>query len=285
MRVHGPDAAPTLILVHCWTGTQELWHKQITGLSQELRIVAYDHRGHGLSDDARDGDYSIEALAADLDLVIDATVPDGELPLLAGHSLGAMTIAAWAAQTRGNVASRARGAALLSTGLEELTRAHGVVRPLPGPFATAQGRVADLVLAAPGSIKGLPPPLLRAAVAYVGLGPDADAEDVELTTRMLLDCRTAARAGCGRAMSRLSLLAELDALDIPTIIVVGERDMMTPVSHSEKMEFVLPRSLGLRVDPNAGHMTPLEAPEVVNAALRELVEATASGSAEARLAA
>ena len=274
VRVHGPDGAPTLVLVHCWTGTSELWHKQVTALSGELRIVTYDHRGHGLSDEARDGDYSLETLARDLDLVIDATVSEDERPLIAGHSMGAMTLAAWAEAHRGEVGSLIRGAALLSTGLEELTAHTRVVRQLPGPFGTVRGRIADTVMEAPGPLTGLPVPLLKMGVAYAALGPDADDADVELTTRAALDCRTKARAKCGRAMSRMALLEKLDALDVPAIVVAGGRDLMTPISHAERIELALPRSLGLRVDPKAGHMTPLESPQVVNAALRELVEMT-----------
>lgn len=286
VRVHGPDDAPTLVLVHCWTGTQELWHKQVAGLSDELRIVTYDHRGHGLSDDARDDDYSLASLAEDLGLVLEATVPSGERPLVAGHSLGAMTIAAWADATRGDVSSLIRGAAMISTGLEQLTAESLVVRQLPGPFATFQGRLADAVLESPGSIRGIPVPIVRAAAAYAALGPDARDEDVELTARMALDCRTRARSGCGRAMSRMALLEKLDALDVPTIVVAGERDLMTPIAHAERIELGLPHSLGLRVDPAAGHMTPLEAPEVVNAALRELVAGTGElASRERELAA
>ena len=285
VRVHSPEDAPTLVLVHCWTGTQELWHKQVDGLSGELRIVTYDHRGHGLSDDATDGDYSLEALAADLDRVIDAAAPAGEPVLVAGHSLGAMTLAAWADAKRGAVTDRVRGAALLSTGLDQLTANHAVMRPLPGPFATLQGRLADAVLDSPVSIRGLPLPVARAAAAYAALGPGARAEDIDLTTRTALDCRTRARAGCGRAMARMALVEKLDALDTPTIVVAGERDLMTPISHAERIETALPHSLGLRVDPDAGHMTPLESPELVNDALREVNAATLAGSAESKLAA
>ncbi len=274
VRVHGPDGAPTLVLVHCWTGTQELWHKQVAELAGELRVVTYDHRGHGLSEDARDDDYSLTALARDLDLVLQAAVPDGERPLIVGHSLGAMTLAAWAEAHRTEVESMIRGAALLSTGLEALTSDQLVVRQLPGPFGTVRGRIADLVLEAPGPLTGLPVPIVKAAVAYAALGPGASDEDIELTTRMALDCRTKARSQVGRAMSRMALLSKLDALDVPVIVVAGERDLMTPISHAERIETALPRSLGLRVDPDAGHMTPLESPEIVNAALRELVEMT-----------
>lgn len=282
-RVNGPEGAPTLVLVHCWTGTQELWHKQVSELSGELRIVTYDHRGHGLSDDARDGDYSLEALAADLGLVLEAAAFDSEPVLLAGHSMGAMTIAAWAEANRGAVAEHVRGVALLSTGLDQLTSETELIRPLPGPFATVQGRLADSVLETPVSIKGLPVPLVRAAAAYAALGPHASRDDVELTTRMALDCRTRARAGCGRAMARMALLEKLDALEAPTIVIAGQRDLMTPISHAERIELALPHSLGLRVDPEAGHMTPLESPELVNEAIRYLAAATAVGSAESRL--
>jgi pimeloyl-ACP methyl ester carboxylesterase len=274
-----------LVLVHCWTGTQELWHRQVESLGEELRIVTYDHRGHGLSDAARDGDYSLETLAADLQLVLEATIPSGERPVLAGHSMGAMTIAAWAEANRGAVRDSIRGAALMSTGLDQLTAESQLVRPLPGPFGTVQGRIADSILEIPASIQGIPLPVVRAAAGYAALGPHARDEDIELTARMALDCRTRARAGCGHAMSRMSLIDKLDALDVPAIVVAGERDLMTPIAHAERIETALPRSLGIRVDPEAGHMTPLESPELVNDALREAFSATTDEAARASLAA
>lgn len=284
-RIHGPDDAPSLVLVHCWTGTQELWHKQVSALAGELRIVTYDHRGHGISDPAPDADYSLEALAHDLDAVLAATVPPGQRPLLAGHSMGAMTIAAWADAHAGDIAERAAGAALMSTGLEGLTAESALVRPLPGPFDTVQGRLADAFLEAPASIQGIPVPIIRAAAAYAALGPGARHEDVDLTARMALDCTTRARAGCGRSMARMNLSHAVSELTIPTIVIAGERDLMTPIAHAERIETALPRSLGLRVDPDAGHMTPLESPDLVNDALRELTRAVAEGSAESKLAA
>jgi 3-oxoadipate enol-lactonase / 4-carboxymuconolactone decarboxylase len=83
----------------------------------------------------------------------------------------------------------------------------------------------------------------------------------------------------------MALLEKLDALEAPTIVVTGQRDLMTPISHAERIELALPHSLGLRVDPEAGHMTPLESPELVNDSLREVVAATEPGSAASKLAA
>ena len=282
VRVHGGDGLPTLVLVHGWVETSELWHRQVESLSDEFRIVTYDHRGHGLSEDARDGDYSFDALAADLQLVLEATLVEGELPLVAGHSLGAMTVAAWADSKRGSVAEHIRGAAFISTGLEDLSTESAVVRPLPGPFGTAQGKIADAILGAPGSIRTVPVPLARAAVAYIAFAPDARAEDVELVTRMALDCRHGARAGCGISMSRMKLLTELDALDVPAVVVAGEKDLLTPVAHAERIDQALPHSVGLYISPTAGHTTPLECPELVNEALRDLAEVSGSGKLAAR---
>ncbi|MDX6586165.1 MAG: hypothetical protein QOI31_638 [Solirubrobacterales bacterium] len=277
VRVHGADNLPTLVLVHGWVETSELWHRQVEGLADEFRIVTYDHRGHGLSEEARDDDYSFEALAQDLQLVLEATAVEGELPIVAGHSLGAMTLAAWGQAHRGSVKDQIRGAAFISTGLEDLNTESTVVRPLPGPFGTAQGKIADAILGAPGSIRSVPIPIGRAVAAYVALAPHAHDEDIELVLRMALDCRHRARAGCGISMSRMKLLAELDALDVPAVVVAGELDRLTPVAHAEKIDRGLPHSVGLYVSPTSGHTTPLECPELVHEALRDLAAVSGKG--------
>ncbi len=75
---------------------------------------------------------------------------------------------------------------------------------------------------------------------------------------MALDCRQRARTGCSFAMSRMQLLAELDALDVPAVGVAGELDRLTPVAHAERIDQGLPHSVGLYVSPTSGHTTPLE---------------------------
>ena len=283
VRVHGADDLPTLVLVHGWVETSELWHRQIEGLADEFRIVTYDHRGHGLSEAARDDDYSLEALAADLQLVLEATaVEGGELPIVAGHSMGAMTLAAWGQAHRGSVSERIRGAAFISTGLEDLNNESAIVKPLPGPFGTAQGKIADALLATPGSIRSVPLPIGRMLVAYVALAPRARDEDIELVLRMAMDCRQRARTGCSISMSRMRLLSELDALDVPAVGVAGALDRLTPVAHAEKIDQGLPHSVGLYVSPTSGHQTPMECPELVNEALRDLAVVSGKGKLAAR---
>ena len=93
---YGPAEGPPLVLVHAWMCSLELWHRQIEALAGEARIIAFDLRGHGRSGFAADEDYSIERFADDLDAVLADRLADSEQAVLAGHSMGAMTIAAWA---------------------------------------------------------------------------------------------------------------------------------------------------------------------------------------------
>ncbi|HLI36587.1 MAG TPA: alpha/beta fold hydrolase, partial [Streptosporangiaceae bacterium] len=121
VEVHGPqDApAPTVVLIHGWTCSIPLWSRVIYALRGDLRIAAYDQRGHGASE--KGGRYSVDVLADDLAAVLDATLRPGEKAVLAGHSMGGMAI--MAAAPREAVLSRVSGALLASTGYADLVPA------------------------------------------------------------------------------------------------------------------------------------------------------------------
>src|SRR3954467_11225441 len=103
VRLHvettGSASAPvTVLLVHGWTCSTRSWHHQLAGLPRVLgadgvRVVAYDHRGHGDSAAAPAGTTQIEQLADDLACVLDEVVGDGPV-VYAGHSMGGMTLMA-----------------------------------------------------------------------------------------------------------------------------------------------------------------------------------------------
>lgn len=87
--VAGPEGAPSVVLLHGGGQTRHSWAGAMHKLARRgYRVVNYDARGHGESEWSPDGDYSFEALAADLRAVL-ATVT--RPVALVGASMGGMT--------------------------------------------------------------------------------------------------------------------------------------------------------------------------------------------------
>ena len=123
----GPADGMPVVLAHGWTENLTYWIHVIRELAgRGFRVVAYDLRGHGHSDGA--GEYSIVRFGEDLEAVLAAVVPEGQRALIAGHSLGAMSIVSWAKHH--DVERRVGGAALINTGVGDLLVEQLVV-PLP----------------------------------------------------------------------------------------------------------------------------------------------------------
>lgn len=86
-----------VVCVHGLTATRRYVLHGSRALERSgFEVATYDARGHGESEPATDGAYDYVGLAADLDAVIDELAPGGEGVLLAGHSMGAHTIARFA---------------------------------------------------------------------------------------------------------------------------------------------------------------------------------------------
>jgi pimeloyl-ACP methyl ester carboxylesterase len=84
-----------VVLVHSLAGNTTQWARQLEHLRQSRRAVAFDLRGHGRSDPAKDGDYSIAAMAGDIAAVADSLGLDRFV--LVGHSMGGGVALAYAA--------------------------------------------------------------------------------------------------------------------------------------------------------------------------------------------
>ena len=265
----GPDDAPTLVLAHGWTENLSYWTYQIVDLSKRgLRIVAYDLRGHGESDPAAGDDYSIARFGEDLEAVLATCVPEGRRAMVVGHSLGAMAIAAWAEHHE--VEQRAGAAVLINTGVGDLV-AEQLLVPVPAVAQAINRTVA--VHGFLGSRAPLPrfsTPLTAAAIRYVAFGPRATPAQVAFYERMLIASPPDVRANVGIALSEVELYDALPRLTVPTIVIAGEKDRLTPPSHARRIAEMLPQLEGLTVLPNTGHMAPLERHHEVTELLAQL---------------
>ena len=271
-EVFGLHEGPTLVLAHGWTEVRYYWIYQIRELSNEFRIVAYDARGHGRSSRPPQADYGAARQGEDLEAVLQAAVPPGERAIVAGHSLGGMAIAAWAESH--DVAARASGAALLFTGVDGLIGGQLVVHVPRFAQALAEPIAAHGFLGSRAPLPRASTPLSHAMIRYVAFGPAATPAKVAFYERMLIACPADVRSATGLAMQRIDLRHALPNLTVPTLVMAGELDRLTPPAHARRIAEELPNLQALIELPNTGHMGPLERPTEVSAALRELAKAT-----------
>jgi len=274
-ELFGPEDGATVVLAHGWTESLQFWTYQIRDLSERgLRVVAYDLRGHGDSEPAANDDYSIARFGEDLEAVLSATVPEGARAVIAGHSLGAMAIAAWA--ERYEVRRRVGAAALIDTGVGDLI-AEQLLVPVPS-IARAINRTVALrgFLGNRAPLPRFSTPLTAALIRYVAFGPAASPAQVAFFERMLISCPPDVRAKVGIALSEIELLDALPRLDVPTIVITGADDRLTPPAHAERIAAMLPSLERLTILEDTGHMAPLERPETVTRALLELADRAGS---------
>lgn len=269
-EIFGRDGMPTLVLVHGWTESLRYWTLVINELP-DFRIIAYDLRGHGRSAPAATGDYSLERFGEDLEAVLAAGVPEGDRAIVAGHSLGGMSIAAWAA---GHDVGRVRGAALLFTGLGDL-----VANQLLVAVSRFSQRLRDPVarrvfFGVRFPLPRFSSPLSYAFARYIAFGPAATPAQIAFFERMLASCVPRVRAGVGLALTDMELHHALPRLTMPTLVMDGAADRLTPPAHARRIAAELPEPYRLIELPDTGHMGPLERPAEVADALRELAQAT-----------
>jgi pimeloyl-ACP methyl ester carboxylesterase len=267
VRAFGPADAPKLLLVHGWMCSLEYWRFQIAELAGHFRVIAYDQRGHGGSAPA--GDYSFESFATDLGCVLDATVPDGERALVAAHSMGAMTTVAWAGRNPGRVAERLSGAVIQNTGLDDLIT-EAVLFRAPKQLEGLKDPLGRLLLTAEVPIPAWPSPITDAAVRYIAMSPGSSPARVALCRRMVLSSNPDVRGASGRSMARMDLRHAIDELTVPTTLIAGELDKLTPPVHARKLKDNLPNLAHYLELPGIGHMAAIEAPEAINEEIRKL---------------
>jgi len=284
-EVFGPPDGYPIVLAHGITCAIRAWAYQIADLASDYRVIAFDHRGHGRSGVPRVKDYSLKHLASDLDSVLDATLAPHERAVVAGHSMGGITIAAWSARYRHKVSRRADAVALINTTSGDLI---GKVRL----FAVPQGLSPARVFAGRTLINafgGFPVPGAaripsRYMVAMLATGRDADPSVARLVYELFEKTPPAGRAGCARALVAAlgSRYLDLDGLTVPTLVIGSERDRLTPISQSRRIARAVPNLIEL-VELPGGHCSMLEHPREVNRQLRALAESAIGTTATSRI--
>lgn len=279
-EVHGPEtgqpggadasAAPTIVLVHGWMMQVGFWRAQLADLATRWRVVAYDQRGHGRSEQPATGDWSPAALGSDLATVIDATVPAGQRCVVVGHSMGGMALLALAEADPAEARARLAGSMLISTAANELFHRSALSRDSLA-LATV-GRPLIPWLMGPAGPVGPASDVMFHLTRAVSLTPHVEASLAAEVEGMVLSCPAVTRARCAATLADLDVSEGIPAVPGPTVVMVGERDRLTPPRQSAVVAAGR-ADTDLVVLPETGHMAPMEAPEVVNARIAALAEA------------
>ncbi|MET8910461.1 alpha/beta hydrolase [Micromonospora sp. NPDC004551] len=288
VRLHvtatGPvDAEVTAILLHGWTLDGRSWHHQLAGLrdrfGDRVRVLTYDARGHGRSSCMALRTATLAQLGDDLAAVVDQLVPSGPI-VLAGHSMGGMTVMEYAHRHPDRFAGRVAGLVFVSTTAEGHTHTVYGLSPRIARLIRLAETTGAGVLARCGAWRP-PHALLRAlrpSIRWMLFGDRCDPADIRLVTsavaRASLRSIGGFRASIG-AQHRLDTLAALGRL--PAAALVGDRDRLTPPPCAESIAAALPTT-ELTVCPGAGHMLMMERPDEVTTAVAGVLHQVLTGT-------
>ncbi|WP_054816752.1 alpha/beta fold hydrolase [Nocardia arizonensis] len=286
LRVHayGPADAPPLVLIHGWSCSIEYWYPQINAFADRYRVLAYDQRGHGESGLGR-ATLGAATLAADLDAVLDAALPRGERAVMVGHSMGGMTLQAWAARYPGQVAERASEVVLVNTAAREVRDQTDMLPLLNKPLSVAArpltlagntvrmpSLVAETLLFSPVPVPG--GRLVAAVFKNRVMNRHATDDQVAFALGVIRACRPLTRALHAAALVDIDLGDSARHLTVPTTVIAGSGDLLLPERMSRHIVDLLDRNGTLAdyfVWPT-GHLGNLEAADRFDAVLARVLE-------------
>lgn len=252
-RDWNPGGHHTVLFVAGWSMPSDSWGYQMMALCRQgLRCVAFDRRGHGRSSDPGGG-YDLDTLADDIAAVIEA-LGLRELTLV-GHSMGCNEIVRYLGR---HGSARVERVALLGTMTPGVTLCHanpdGIDPALLVQFRELQ-LLRDFPLWIEDNIEPFVPgasPGMKAWLAQMALGASLQA---------LHDCNL--------AVQEAEMSEELRRLELPVLIIAGDRDVSAPLElTARRSAALLPRAC-LRVLEGAAHGMFLTHVERVNAELLE----------------
>lgn len=273
---NNPDV--TVVFAHGYALNQDSWHFQRQALRGRVRMVFYDQRSHGRSGRADYESHHIDQLGLDLAAVLEAVVPSGPV-ILIGHSMGGMSVMAYAEEHPDEIGERIRGIGLIATTAGDVAaNSLGFPQPL--------GRLVQTVA----------PPIAARLAKRANLIDGWDESDFGLLLTRLYSFGSPTSDQVGRfvasmiAGTSLEVVAEfLPALQdhdkhamLPllqkaeVLVIAGEKDRLTPPGLSEDIVAAIPGA-EFAVLADAGHMVMLEHPREVTDLIWGLIERVQRG--------
>ncbi|HEX9891193.1 MAG TPA: alpha/beta hydrolase [Actinomycetota bacterium] len=269
VRAAGAEDAPVLLFSHGFSLDMTTWHYQWKAFSDRYRCVLFDHRAHGRSGKPPGGEYAVRAMGRDLLAVLDHVSPQGPA-VLVGHSMGAMSILAMAERDPSVFGDRVRGVVLADTAASDIareffgsvgSRIERSLRPLTQRLTADLDRVERLR----GRLTRVTDLSLLIARA-TQFGPDASPSQVAYLADLSSRARVEVWVHTAADIREMDLREALSAITVPALVVVGDRDMVTPKTSALALREALPDAEAV-VITRAGHVSMMEQHRVFNEVL------------------
>jgi 3-oxoadipate enol-lactonase len=258
VRLHYEESgagAETIVFTHGLLVSSEMFRAQVQALSPGFRCVTFDFRGQGQSEVTLDG-YDMDSLTEDMEALIEGL---GCIPChVVGHSMGSFVALRLALRRP----KWTKSLVLLAASAD------------PQPRGEVVQYWLMILLARRFGLGMVVNQVMRIMFSRIFLEDPACAPLRKDWRRRLIANHPvgAARAVQG-VITRKSLIDQLGQIDVPTLIVAGERDRSAPPARSRRIQAHIPGS-SLVVVPGAGHLFPVEEPQAVNSALAEFFKRT-----------
>ena len=275
---YGPRTAgsPTVVFLHGLCLSQMSWvrHIQLLCHTGAVRVVSYDHRGHGRSGQAPVSSYRPDQLADDLAHILASLKLSGPL-VLVGHSLGAMVALSYLARSNDHRPVDPDGLVLVATAAGRIAeRGLGRLLATPGieSMCRAGGHIPDRALRAAAS------PVCAAVSRWVGFTPGQRATTAALVASAIKTTPVMTALGFLPGLRTFDAYRVLAQIRARTVIISGEADVVTPVDHSRELATAIPGAELISL-PAVGHMIPQQAPHIIDRAIRSLLVGPTAPSA------
>lgn len=243
-ELSGPEAAPVLMLSHSLACSLAMWDPQVGVLEPHYQVLRYDTRGHG-GTEAPAGPYTLEQLGDDAISLMEA------VGIEAVH---------WVGLSMGGMIGQC-------IALKEPTRLRSLTLCDTSAFLPKESQPIWQERIDRARQKGMEA-LVQETMARWFTPPyqSRDLPGLRLIKEQFLATPVTGYIGCTEAIRGLDYLNRLSGIGIPTLIIVGEEDLGTPVASAEAMHARIKGSR-LVVLPSAAHLSNVEQPEAFNAAL------------------
>ncbi|WP_163100218.1 alpha/beta fold hydrolase [Peribacillus alkalitolerans] len=244
-RVHYRESGngKAIVILHGLGNNSQSWKHQLNGLEDQYRIIAWDAPGYGESSDPKEEFQQFSQFA---DVLKEFLCSLGlQSVYLLGHSMGSAI------------------AIDFTVRFPEMVDALIISDATRGAAGLSQDENKSKLENRLHSINTLEPNELAKKRVKALLSPNASPEVIEEAERIMSQVRPSGYRSVSYSLANLNQMELLSSIQVPTLVLCGELDQVTPVSESKIFHEKISNS-EFAIVPNTGHLCYQEDPETFN---------------------